>query len=421
MSRKMVFGRYDFAMFGTFIAYAVGSLVVPVALVQVARDLGFTLDEGGTSRGGWLHMMRCVSICMTLALSGFMAGRWGNRKPLGVSVALIGAGLLLCAASPTYGVLLLALMIAGLGEGVVEALGTPFTQELHPEEPGRYVNFSHGFWSVGVLVSTVLFGWLLYAGMNWRVVLVLAAAFAIVPTLLLLAPEGKKKYPERPERVSVDRVLSQAKAICMVPRFWLYFAAMFLAGGGEFCLTFWCASFIQSAHYFQSSVMQGGVGTAIFASGMLAGRTGFGFLLRQHHLKKLMLAMGVLGMLVCLAVPNLAKGAWEIKLEVFYVILFVAGIATAPFWPSLQTHAVTRLPGLDMTMVYVMLSFAGVPGCGFFTLLMGYLGSEKEAFLAAGEQVPFYAVGMANAFYIVPACFVVIMALLLLDRKKGVK
>jgi hypothetical protein len=100
MSRKMVFGRYDYAAFGTFIAYAVGSLVVPVALFQIAPDLGFTLDEGGTSRGGWLHMMRCVSICATRALSGFMAGRWGNRRPLGVSVALIGAGLLVTFTSP---------------------------------------------------------------------------------------------------------------------------------------------------------------------------------------------------------------------------------------------------------------------------------------------------------------------------------
>ena len=401
MSRKMVFGRYDYAVFGTFIAYAVGSLVVPVALVQVARDLGFTLDEGGTSRGGWLHMMRCVSICATLALSGFMAGRWGNRRPLGVSVALIGAGLLVCAVSPTYGVLLAALMIAGLGEGVVEALGTPFTQELHPEEPGRYVNFSHGFWSVGVLVSTVLFGWLLYMGMNWRLVLVLAAAFAIAPTLLLLAPEGKKKYPERPERVSTGRVLSQAKAICKEPRFWLYFAAMFLAGGGEFCLTFWCASFIQMS--FAGSVMAGGIGTAIFAAGMLGGRTGFGFWFRQHQFRGLLLAMGVLGTVVCVFIPSVAASAWEWKLHLFFVMLFFAGVATAPFWPSLQTQAVARLPGLDVTMVYVMLSFAGVPGCGFFTLLMGYLADERVW-------------GMAKSFYIVPACFVVIMALLLMDR-----
>src|SRR5579884_665935 len=51
-ARRMVFGRYDYASFLTFIAYAAGSVVVPVCLVALARELGFRLDRGGLAAGG---------------------------------------------------------------------------------------------------------------------------------------------------------------------------------------------------------------------------------------------------------------------------------------------------------------------------------------------------------------------------------
>ena len=51
----MTFGRYDYAAFTSFFAYAAGSVVVPVALVSLARDLGFSLEQGGMTAGGALH------------------------------------------------------------------------------------------------------------------------------------------------------------------------------------------------------------------------------------------------------------------------------------------------------------------------------------------------------------------------------
>ena len=407
----MIFGRYDYAAFLTFMAYAVGSVGVPVALVQIARDLGFPLDEGGTTAGGWLHMVRSVAICASMAVCAFIAGRWGNRRPVGLSVALVGAGMLACAAAPSYAILIVALLIAGLGEGIIEGLATPFVQDLHKDEPGRYVNFTHGFWSLGVLAVTLIFGALLMKGVSWQILLGLAGVFAFIPAVLMLAPERRTIYPERKEKLSASRVAEQAKAIFKTRQFWIYFAAMFLAGGGEFCLTFWCASFIQLD--LSMSAFAGGIGTAAFALGMFAGRTGFGFLMHQRHLKGLLIVTGIVATLTSLLIPWIARNATTIQaaaganaawmFPVLCIALFVSGIATAPFWPSIQTYAVERMPHLDSTMMFVLLSCAGIPGCGFFTLLMGYASRE---------------VGMTASFYIVPACFAVMVALLLSDPQR---
>jgi MFS family permease len=393
-SRKMVFGRYDRAAFVSFFAYAAGSVAVPVALVSLARELGFDLASGGMTAGGGLHLGRTVAIVAAMLACGFLAGRWGKRRAFGWSVVLMGAGMALCAVAPSYPVLLVSLLIAGVGEGVIEGLATPFVQDLHPSEPGRYINFTHAFWSVGVLTTVLASGALLSLGVSWRLILAGVAAFSLIPAWILLAPtSGGHTYPDHPEPVHWTEVRDHASAILRRARFWLFFAAMFVAGGGEFCLTFWSASYIQLG--FTAAAWAGGVGTACFAGGMVLGRTGWGYLISQHHLRPLLIWSGIGGTVVTALLPKVTN------LWLFFALLFLAGIATAPFWPSVQSYCADRLPDVDTTMLFVLLSCAGIPGCGVFTWLMGFIGDR--------------AGGLNAAFYLVPACYVSLVGLIALD------
>ena len=61
---RLRFGRYDYAAFATFVAYAACSLVVPIVLVTMARDLGFPLDRGGMTAGGGLHLETQDFLCL---------------------------------------------------------------------------------------------------------------------------------------------------------------------------------------------------------------------------------------------------------------------------------------------------------------------------------------------------------------------
>ncbi len=393
-SMRMSFGRFDYAAFLTFFAYAAGSVVIPVVLVTLAHDLRFPLESGGMTAGGVLHLGRSLPMVVSMLLCGFMAGWWGKRRTLGWSVLLMATGMGLCAISPGYGILLLALILAGCGEGVIEGLATPFVEKLHPAEPGRYINFTHAFWSVGVVATVLLAGALLSLGVPWRFLVGGVAALTMIPVLLLLLPARRgRDYPDHHEPLHWTVVGGHATRIMRSPRFWLFFAAMFFAGGGEFCLTFWCASYIQL--HFSSAAWAGGVGTACFAGGMVLGRTGWGYLLHQRHLKGLILFSSLGGVLVTIALP-LQSSLW-----IFFCLLFLSGIATAPFWPSVQSYCVDRLPGTDSTMVYILLSCAGVPGCGVFTWLMGYMGDR------AGD--------LCGAFYLVPLCFLLLGLLVIVE------
>ena len=390
-SRAMVFGRYDYAAFLCYFGYASGSVVVPVSLVSLARDLGFRLENGGMAAGGALQLGRTASIVAAMLLCGFWAGRWGKRRVLGLSVILMSAGVGICAVAPAYGVLFLALAVAGMGEGVIEGLATPFVQDLHPREPGRYINFSHAFWSIGVVATTLLAGAFLARGVSWRLIIGAVSVLSLIPAaLLLLPPPSELAYPEHPEPLDRKTIWNHTRDILQMPRFYLFFAAMFVAGGGEFCLTFWCASYIQLN--FTSSAWVGGLGTACFAAGMALGRTCWGYWLRQDQLKALIVYSALAGTVVTLFLPVLTS------LSLFLILLFLTGIATAPFWPSVQSYCGDRLPQADTTMLMILLACAGIPGCGVATYLMGYIGDQSG--------------GLGKAFYLVPACYLILALLI---------
>lgn len=390
-SRRMVFGRYDYAAFLGFFTYASGSVVVPVSLVALARDLNFRLESGGMAAAGALHLGRTIPMVAAMLMCGFWSGRYGKRRTLGFSVILMGIGMGICALAPAYGFLFLALMIAGLGEGVIEGLATPFVQDLHPEEPGRYINFSHAFWSIGVVVTVLLAGMFLSYGVSWRVITGAVSVLALVPAAFFFWPtRPEHAYPEHPELLHRNIVWSQSQAILRIPRFWLFFAAMFVAGGGEFCLTFWSASYIQLN--FTSSALVGGGGTACFAIGMVLGRTCGGYWLQQQHLKALIVFSALAGAVITLCLPLIAH------LWLFFLLLFLAGIATAPFWPSVQSYCADQLPQADTTMLFILLACAGVPGCGVATWLMGVIGNQSG--------------GLGKAFYLVPACYLILALLI---------
>lgn len=387
----MRFGRYDHASFLTYLAYAAGSVAAPVCLVHLARDLGFRLDDGGMSAGGALHLGRTAAIVAAMLGCGFWAGRWGKRPTLGFSVLLMGLGVGLCAVAPTYGIVFLALIVAGIGEGVVEGLATPFVQELHPDEPGRYVNFSHAFWSIGVLVTVLAAGAALSAGVSWRLVIGAVAVLSAVPALLLLGRDPA--YRETTEPLDRAAILDHARQLLRRPRFWVLFAAMFVAGGGEFCLTFWSASFLQIN--LAASAWVGGVGTACFAGGMALGRMAGAWWVPEHRLCPFILISAAAGVAISLLLPTVRH------LGLFLTLLFVVGIATAPFWPSIQSYSVPRLPGTDTTLLMILLACAGIPGCGFATWLMGVIGDRA---------------GLGAAFYMVPACYAILFGLVAVER-----
>ena len=82
-------------------------------------------------------------------------------------------------------------------------------------------------------------------------------------------------------------------------------------------------------------------------------------------------------------------------------LFLLLGVACAPLWPSTQSYCTDRLARLDPTVVYIILSCAGTPGCGIVTWLLGELGDRFT---------------LRYSVLAVPVCLGLFVTLLLLER-----
>ena len=396
--KKLHFGRYDYAAFLAFIAYAAGSVIFPVVIPDLAEALNFPLESGGMGAAGALHAVRCGAMVLSMAGAGFMAARFGLRTSIIPGLVLMSGAVGFTVLVPSYRFLLLIMLFAGAGEGMLEALATPFVQELHrDEEPGRYVNFAHGFWSAGVAMATIGAGILLNSDFQWQSALLIVALCGVPGIILLLLPSPAEQAKLNASgKQSGKEVLGNAGKILKCGRFWLFFAAIFFAGGSEWCLTFWIPTFVRMVH--QASVFVSGVAMALFAFGMVLGRMLSGLWVPQKYLPGLLIGSGLFSFLIGILIP-FAPGVISVC-----VLVTLAGIGVGPFWPTIQSVCVDKLQ-LDSTLIYIILSCAGIPGCGIFSWLQGAVG-----------DIPF--IGLRNSFFLMPFSVLIMTVILLFACRK---
>ena len=368
MATPLKLDRLDYAGALGFFAYASSVVVTPIVLLALARDLDF-----GLAQGGGIEAVRAGFLMAILVASGFAAARWGKIPVLTVGSFVLGGGMILYAVAPLYAVVLLAMILVGLGSGLLEGLINPLVQDVHPNDSGRYLNIVNAFFSIGVLASVLVVGELLTRGASWRYLVAGVGALAILSGILFAAL-GRHEYRLERGRLqsrveTAGATFGHARAILREPAFWIFAVAIFCGGGAEGAFTFWSASYIQIN--FVAVARAGALGTAAFAGGMVVGRLASGRYVHQNRLRVLIIGSALFGVAVGLFayLVNDMLG--------FFALLFAAGLSIACFWPSIQSHAAAVLK-VDSTMLFILLSVAGIPGFGFTSWAMGLIAEQTS-------------------------------------------
>ncbi|MCP4405752.1 MAG: hypothetical protein GY801_51700, partial [bacterium] len=166
------------------------------------------------------------------------------------------------------------------------------------------------------------------------------------------------------------------RKILILPGFWLFAAAIFMGAGVESAFTFWSTSYV--AAYLKDVPRAGAFAVVIFAAMMAIGRFLTAKLSHTLSLKMLMGVSALLGLAVSWLLPFTTSLFW------FYVLLALAGLAAACFWPSILAEAAASLK-VDATILFVMLSCIGIAGFGLAPWLLGIIGDRSD--LKAGFSV----------------------------------
>ncbi len=367
--------------------YSASTVALPICLVVISRELGFTLTQGGS-----LGLLASVVQFFALIGSSVLAARFGKIRVIRSGLFTLAAGLFLFILSRSWIHAALLMIVTATGSALLDALLTPIVEDLYPSDNGSKMNLLHAFWPVGTCVSVLALGQLLSTGVSWRILFIALAV--ITASVSLLFPSSRRIA------LPASRAdFSHMKDILRLKRFWVFGSALGFAGGAEAAFAFWSASYIQLS--FDTLPRAGAFGTAAFAVGMAIGRFFSSSIAGRIGLRRLLvisLAAGLVSSALFFVITTLPA---------LYVFLFVIGLCIACLWPSIQSYAGAQL-AVDPTVLMIFLSCFGLPGYSSATFVMGIIGD--------------YA-GLRASFIVAPVYIAFALALLVYDvrlaRKTG--
>ena len=151
-------------------------------LSPLLRPIGASFGVSDAVTGQLATLSALVTFVAALAATPWM-DRWSRAAWYRLLGLLLLVGTLLSAAAPTFGVLVIARIVAALGASVVTANSMTGARELFPDAVWRNR-------AIGILVSATTFGFVaglpainqIAAHLNWRV----AVASMALPVLIMI-------------------------------------------------------------------------------------------------------------------------------------------------------------------------------------------------------------------------------------------
>src|SRR6266478_9219891 len=166
-------------MFATFME-VLDTTVVNVSLPHIAGSLSVTIDEAT-----WVLTSYLVANAIILPMTGWLAGRFGRKNLLMLSVVGFTVASFLCGLAPTLPALILFRIIQGATGGALQPLSQAVLLEAFPpKDRGKAM----AFWGLGIVVAPmlgpVLGGWLT-DNYSWRWVFYINIPIGLVALFMI--------------------------------------------------------------------------------------------------------------------------------------------------------------------------------------------------------------------------------------------
>ena len=173
--------------------------VVNVSLPHIAGNLSSTTDEAT-----WTLTSYLVANAIVLPMTGWLAGRFGRKRLLTLSVTGFTIASFFCGLAPSLPFLIIFRIIQGAAGGGLQPLSQAILLEsFPPEKRGQAM----GFWALGIVVAPMLGpvvgGWLT-DNYSWRWVFYINVPIGIIALLLTQAFIFDPPYLRNKQKTGID-------------------------------------------------------------------------------------------------------------------------------------------------------------------------------------------------------------------------
>jgi MFS family permease len=280
-----------------------------------------------------------------------------------------------------------AMLLVGLGHGLVEGVINPLIATLFPENKTHKLNVLHAWWPGGIIAGGLLAYGLREAGLGWQ----WAWSLCLLPALAYGGLALGSEFPPTERSASGVTAGEMCKA-ALSPLFLLFFALMAVTAATELGTGSWLESVLQNTAGFP------GILLLVYGSGLM-------FVLRffagpiAHRISPVGLlcasaALAAVGLWLLTGVTSAATGI--AGATVFY-------IGVCYFWPTMLAVVSERTPKTG-ALGMGLLAASGFLGSAWLT---GHMGSiyAGEGAAAAFRFATWLPIGLFVVFALVWAGF----------------
>ncbi len=266
---------------------------------------------------------------------------------------------------PPFAGILIAVMLYGIGGGLLEVLVSPIVESCPSDHKPKAMSLLHSFYcwgQVGVILFSTLF-FAIFGTQHWNILACLWAVIPLINAVMFLRVPFAPLIEEDESRIPVRAMLKQNT-------FWLLILMMACAGACELTVSQWASFFAEEGLHI-SKTAGDLAGPMLFGIFMGSARTFYGKYGDKINIDRFMTASTVLCIcsyllisLVPFAPVNLAGCA-------------LCGLSVGIMWPGAFSKAAAsfRRGG---TALFSLLALAGDLGCAGGPTFAGFISNFSD-------------------------------------------
>jgi MFS family permease len=189
---------------------------------------GFFSVNGPKADYGWLSTMAFFGFAASILVTSPMLDALGMRNLLYLAFAMHVVGVLGFIVAPSYTMMSLTMLLAGFGNGLVEAVINPLIATMYPEEKTHKLNVLHSWWPGGLIIGGLLGYFMKKAGLSWQIQM----GVILIPTIVYGVMIFGQRFPlteRKASGVSTSEMLKTA----LNPAFLLLIGCMMITASIE--------------------------------------------------------------------------------------------------------------------------------------------------------------------------------------------
>ncbi|MGZ5498276.1 MAG: MFS transporter [Candidatus Aminicenantales bacterium] len=379
--------RLQFSAWAGMFVFGIVMAILGAILPSLFERIGF-----GAGAAGNLFLTMNFAMLVSTLFFGPVVDRFGFKAVLAFSALLVAAAFLVLSRASTYGLVLGAAVVLGLGGGALNGGTNALTSDLHEgEKRGAALNVLGIFFGFGALFVPFLIG-AMRAVLGFAQILALATFLSLVPFVVYVV----LRFPAAKHAQGFP--IKEAAGIARNPLLWLTGFILFFESANEFTVGGWISTHLEKT--FGTSAGAAALVLAGYWAAVMAGRLVSSRLVRRVRNETLILASAVLALAAALLMALAPSGAAAAAGAV------LIGVGFAAIYPT--------------TLAIVGANFAAFSGTAFsIVIAMGLVGGMLAPWLAGRIAE---ASSLRQGFIIpVVDCAMIIVLTILVRLKTGHK